>query len=306
MAESLFGRLKAGLTKTRQGFVDKIEQLIKRSGALDDDFYDELEAILISGDVGARTASGIVTGVRNSARKSGLKTPDDVKVALKGELARIVGKGVAVDVPEVVAKPLVILVVGVNGVGKTTTIGKLAGRYREEGKKVLVAAGDTFRAAAIDQLEIWADRAGVTLIKRPEGSDPASVAFEAVSAAKSDGSDVVIIDTAGRLHTKVNLMEELKKIRRVVSRELVGAPHETLLVLDATMGQNAIVQAKVFLETVAVTSIVLTKLDGTAKGGVVIGICDELKIPIRFIGVGEQIDDLRDFDPAEFVEALFG
>lgn len=303
MADGFFSRLKNGLVKTRQGFVNKIEQLVKGSSELNDDFYDELESILIMGDIGARTASRVVNEIRVNARKNGYKETSQVREALKQELAKIVrNSDSTIDTSK---KPTIIVVVGVNGVGKTTTIGKIAHDYQEAGLKVLVAAGDTFRAAAIDQLGIWADRAGVEMVKREEGSDPAAVAFDAVKKAKEEKADVVIIDTAGRLHTKVNLMDELKKIRRVVSKEIPDAPHEILLVLDATTGQNAVSQAKVFLEAVQVTGIVLTKLDGTAKGGVVIAICDELHIPVKMIGVGEHIGDLKAFNPDDFINALF-
>lgn len=311
MAANFFSRLKDGLTRTRQGFVDKIEQLVKGSRALDDDFYDELEAILVSGDVGVRAASRVVSSLKLQVRKGKVTDSSQAREAVKEELVNILSSlgsssgTCASSTQGNGTNPLVIMVVGVNGVGKTTFIGKLAKRYTDEGKSVLVAAGDTFRAAAIEQLEVWATRAGAEIVKRPEGSDPASVAFEAVTRAQAEKVDVVIIDTAGRLHTKVNLMEELKKIRRIVDREYLGAPHQTYLVLDATTGQNAVTQARVFTEAVKATGIVLTKLDGTAKGGVVISIAEELSIPVKYIGVGEKVDDLQDFNPREFIDALF-
>jgi fused signal recognition particle receptor len=246
----------------------------------------------------------LVEKIRCKAEKDKLETPDKVKELLKEEIAKILGEDtVPLNIPS--ESPAVYLVVGVNGVGKTTTIGKLAYKLKLEGKKILLVAGDTFRAAAIDQLEIWANRVGVEMLKHQEGSDPAAVAYDGIQAAKARCTDVVIIDTAGRLHNKSNLMEEIKKVRRVIERELPGAPHEVLLVLDATTGQNAIAQANLFKEATGVTSIAITKLDGTAKGGVIIGICSQLDIPVKFIGIGEKIDDLKEFEPHDFVEALF-
>ncbi len=298
-----FGRLRESLSKTRKDFVEKIDGLISGRKSIDESLYEELEEILIQADVGAETAFNLVEELRKLTRERRVGDPSGLKPLLK-ELIR----GVLGQEPAPLANggnPTVILVVGVNGVGKTTTIGKLAYNLRLQGKKVILAAGDTFRAAAIDQLEIWAGRAGADVVKHREGADPAAVVFDALQAARARGSDVVVVDTAGRLHTKNNLMEELKKIGRVLSRDNPGAPHEVLLVLDATTGQNALNQARVFGEATGVTGIVLTKLDGTAKGGVVIGISRALQIPVKFIGIGEGIEDLRPFDAGEFVEALF-
>ena len=299
----IFSKLKESLTRTRQGLVEKIDGLITGRKNIDEDLYEELEEILIQADVGSDTSLNLVDNLRRLVKERKIGDPSELKPLLK-ELARdilgqerysMAGGG----------NPTTILVVGVNGVGKTTTIGKLAYNLKQDGKKVILAAGDTFRAAAIDQLEIWGDRAGVDVIKHSEGSDPAAVVFDAVQAARARNADFLVVDTAGRLHTKSNLMDELKKVGRVLSRENPGAPHEVLLVLDATTGQNAINQAKIFGEATGVTGIVLTKLDGTAKGGVVIGIKQALDIPVKFIGIGEGIDDLRPFDSEEFVEALF-
>ncbi len=299
----LFSKLKESLTKTRQGFVEKIESLVTGRKAIDQELYDELEEILIQADVGADTALDLVEDLRKLVKERKVGDPEQLKPLLQELIAGIMGEETyAVNWG---GPPTVILVVGVNGVGKTTTIGKLAHYFKENGQKVLLAAGDTFRAAAIDQLEIWANRTGVDIIKHHEGSDPAAVAFDALQAARARKIDVLIIDTAGRLHTKSNLMDELKKVGRVLSREVPGAPHEVLLVLDSTTGQNAISQAKLFGEATGVTGIVLTKLDGTAKGGVVIGIRKELDIPVKFIGIGEGIDDLRSYDAGDYVKALF-
>ncbi len=299
----IFSRLKESLSKTRQGFVERIDSLIAGRKVIDRELYDELEEILIQSDVGADAALQLVEDLRRLARERRTGDPADLKPMLKELIRGIMGQN---PVPRAVAgNPAIILVVGVNGVGKTTTIGKLAYNFGREGKKVVLAAGDTFRAAAIDQLEIWGRRAGAGVIKHREGADPAAVVYDALQAARARNADVVVVDTAGRLHTKNNLMEELKKIGRVISRESPGAPHEVLLVLDATTGQNAINQARVFGEATGVTGIVLTKLDGTAKGGVVIGIRRSMDIPVKFIGIGEGIEDLRPFDADEFVEALF-
>lgn len=299
----IFGRLRESLSKTRHGFVERIDSLITGRKNIDQGLYDELEEILIQSDVGAETALNLVEDLRGLVKARKIGDPADLKPLLK-ELVR----GVLGQEPAPMADggdPTVVLVVGVNGVGKTTTIGKLAHNLRQDGKKVILAAADTFRAAAIDQLEIWGNRSGADVVKHREGSDPAAVVYDALQAARARKADAVIVDTAGRLHTKSNLMEELKKIGRVLSRENPGAPHEVLLVLDATTGQNAINQAKIFGEATGVTGIVLTKLDGTAKGGVVIGIKQALDIPVKFIGIGEGIDDLRPFGATEFVEALF-
>lgn len=299
-----FDRLKAGLAKTRQGLVDKITELVSGYKELDDEFYEELEEILIQADLGVQASMEIVDNLQIKAKEAKADTPEKVKEILKEEIAKILGsEAKPLNLPS--PGPAVIMVVGVNGVGKTTTIGKLAHRLKQEGKRVLLVAGDTFRAAAIDQLEVWANRVGVEMVKHQEGADPAAVAYDGIQAAKSRKIDVVILDTAGRLHNKANLMEEVRKIRRVIERELPGAPHEVLLVLDATTGQNAVAQAKLFKEVTGVTSIALTKLDGTAKGGVIVAICSQLEIPVKLVGIGEKIDDLRDFNPREFVEALF-
>ena len=297
-----FDRLKEGLSKTRKGLVEKVESLFT-GRKIDDAMLEELEEILIMSDVGAKASSDIMAVIREKARKGEAKDVDSVKDLLKGEMTDLLG-----DIQPIATsdnRPYVILAVGVNGVGKTTTIGKLASRFRAQGLSVLLAAGDTFRAAAIEQLEIWSRRADTQIVKHQMGSDPAAVAFDAVTAALSRNTDVVIIDTAGRLHTKSNLMEELRKVRRSVDKALPGAPHETLLVVDATTGQNALRQAELFHEAVGITGIALTKLDGTAKGGIIFAIKKGLGIPVRLIGIGEGIDDLRDFAPKEFVEALF-
>lgn len=302
--KGLFQRLKEGLSKTHKGLVDKVDQAILGRKKIDEELYDELEEILVTSDMGVQTSYKLIERVRERLRRGESDDAALVKKYLKEEILSILkGTGNGIDTNR--AKPFVIMVVGVNGVGKTTTIGKLASRYRGEGRSVLLCAGDTFRAAAIEQLEVWGERAGCGVIKHKEGSDPSAVLFDALKAAQGRGTDILIADTAGRLHTKTNLMEELKKTRRVVEREVPGAPHEVLLVLDATTGQNAVSQAKLFKEAVEITGIVLTKLDGTAKGGVVISIVDELKIPVKFIGIGEGVEDLRPFEPSEFVEALF-
>jgi fused signal recognition particle receptor len=302
--KGFFQRLKEGLSKTHKGLVDKIDQAVIGRKRIDEDLYEELEEILVTSDLGVQTSYKLIEKVRERLKRGESDQVDLVKNYLKEEIFSVLkSAGNGIDTGR--AKPFVIMMVGVNGVGKTTTIGKLASRYRAEGKSVLLCAGDTFRAAAIEQLEVWGERAGCDVIKQKEGSDPSAVIFDALKAAKNRGSDILIADTAGRLHTKVNLMEELKKTKRVVEREAPGAPHEVLLVLDATTGQNAVSQAKLFKEAVDISGIVLTKLDGTAKGGVVISIVDELNIPVKFIGIGEGVEDLRPFDPSEFVEALF-
>ena len=298
-----FDRLKDGLQKTRKSITEKIDQVLVSFGKVDDDLFDELEEILITSDLGIETTMKVIEDLKRKVKEGRVIDPLQVKGLLKEELSEILSKGG--NEMTLNTSPAVIIVIGVNGVGKTTSIGKIANLYKQQGKKVLLAAGDTFRAAAIDQLEIWADRVGVDIIAQKEGSDPAAVVFDAVQAAKSRKVDLLIIDTAGRLHTKKNLMEELKKVSRVLERELPGADKETLLVLDATTGQNAVTQAKTFSETSDITGIVLTKLDGTAKGGIVVAIKSELDIPVKLIGVGEQLDDLQRFDAQEFVEALF-
>jgi len=301
-----FEKLKKGLSKTHQGFVEKIDHLFLGKKTIDQDLLDELEGLLYEADLGVKTSSQLIEGVRQGLKRGELQDPDKVKDFIKQEILRILRAGekpLSIDFTQ--SKPFVFMVVGVNGAGKTTTIGKIAHQYSSQGKKVLIGAADTFRAAAVEQLEIWANRAGADFIKQSKGSDPSAVAFDSIHAAKARDTDLVFIDTAGRLHTKVNLMEELKKLKRIVSRECPGAPHEILLVLDATTGQNAISQAKLFNEVIDVTGIALTKLDGTAKGGIIVGITEEMKIPIRYIGVGEGIDDLKEFNADEFVQALF-
>ena len=300
-----FDRLKKGLAKTRETFTNKIENLIIGYADIDDDLLDELEETLIMSDVGVKTTERLMADVRNGIKKKDINTPEDLKPFLAEKISEILSTG-SDETRIASAGPTVLLVIGVNGVGKTTTIGKLAAYYKEQGKSVMLAAADTFRAAAIDQLQIWGDRTGVPVIRHEEGSDPAAVAFDAVKAARARSIDVLIIDTAGRLHTKSNLMEELKKINRVIQREIAEAPHETLLVLDATTGQNAISQADLFQKAAAITGIVLTKLDGTAKGGVIIGLKSELSMPVKWIGVGEGVDDLRPFIAKDFARALFG
>lgn len=298
-----FSKLKEGLTRTREGFVAKIESLVTGANKIDDELFDELEELLIQADVGVNTAVEIVEDLRRTVRERKIEDASELKGVLKELIAGIMGD----SKPGLKLKnrPAVIIVVGVNGVGKTTSIGKLAYNFKQDGKRVLLAAADTFRAAAIDQIEIWGGRSGCDVIKHKEGADPAAVVFDAIQAARARNIDIIIVDTAGRLHTKTNLMEELKKVFRVISREVPDAPDEVLLVLDAATGQNAISQAKIFAQATGITGIVLTKLDGTAKGGVVIGIKSELEIPVKFVGIGEKVEDLREFDPKEFVEALF-
>lgn len=297
-----FDRLKEGLAKTKQGFIEKVETLFT-GRKIDEEALEELEEILITADVGTKAVGEIMASLREKAKRGEVKDADSLKEAMKKEMVFILGQ----PHPLVVHGnyPFVILAIGVNGVGKTTTIGKLANRFRSEGLSVLLAAGDTFRAAGIEQLEIWADRARAQFVKHKSGSDPAAVAFDAIEAAKHRAIDVVIIDTAGRLHTKSPLMEELKKVRRVIEKAMPGAPQEVLLVVDATTGQNALRQADMFNQAIGVTGIALTKLDGTAKGGIVFAIKKDFGIPVRLIGIGERLDDLRDFNPEEFVEALF-
>ncbi|MQL51732.1 signal recognition particle-docking protein FtsY [Desulfofundulus thermobenzoicus] len=298
-----FDRLKESLTRTRQGLVSKIEQVVAGRRAIDEGLYEELEEALIEADVGVDTALELMEGLRRRVKERKVKEPEQLKPLLQELIQEILEDGeTALNRG---GPPTVVLVVGVNGVGKTTTIGKLAHFYKSRGERVILAAADTFRAAAIDQLEIWGQRVGADVIKHREGADPAAVAYDALQAARARRAGVVICDTAGRLHTKSNLMEELKKIGRVLGKELPGAPHEVLLVLDATTGQNAVSQARLFGEATGVTGIVLTKLDGTAKGGVIIGIRRTLDIPVKFIGIGERVEDLRPFNPQEFVAALF-
>jgi len=300
---SLFERMRAGLAKTQSALVGRIDALLGGRQRVDAELLEELEEILITADFGMKTTQDLVQSLQKR-----FATGDDsgagLRFALKEEIRRRL-RLEAAPLNLASGSPFVVMVVGVNGVGKTTTIGKLARQFADQGKKVVLGAGDTFRAAAAEQLAIWGERAGVDVIRHAEGADPAAVAFDAAKAAVARGADLLILDTAGRLHTKVNLMEELKKVRRVLAREIPGAPHETLLVLDATTGQNALVQARLFREAVEVSGIALTKLDGTAKGGVVVAIGAELGLPVRFVGIGEGVDDLRPFDPDLFVEALF-
>ncbi len=298
----LFDRLKQGLSKTRKNLVEKAEQLFNRR-VVDEKLLNELEDLLIMADVGPGASADIISALKEKVKRGEIPDTVELKKALKDEIKKIIRDGSGINITA--DRPYVILTVGVNGTGKTTTIGKLASRFANEGLKVILAAGDTFRAAAVEQLEIWAGRSGAQIVKHKSGADPAAVAFDAVVSAKAKNADVVLVDTAGRLHTKINLMEELKKVKRVISREQPAAPHEVLLVVDATSGQNVIHQAKIFSEAVHITGIALTKLDGTARGGIVIAIKKELNIPVKLIGIGEGIDDLRDFNADEFVDALF-
>ena len=297
-----FDKLKEGLNKTKNSFNEKINNVFSNFRKVDEELLEELEEVLIMSDIGADASTEIISNLRNRIKKEKIENEEDVKMALREEMEKILSlddNDLKLD-----TTPSVILVVGVNGVGKTTSIGKIANKLKKEGKKVLVAAADTFRAAAVEQLEIWTNRANVDIVKKQEGADPASVVYDAVKKAKEENYDVLICDTAGRLHNKKYLMDELAKINRVIDKELPDVSKETLLVLDATTGQNAISQVKVFKETVGLTGLILTKLDGSAKGGVVIGIVKENKIPIKFIGVGEQIDDMEKFNPKEFVSAI--
>ena len=298
-----FKKLKEGLKKTRDSVVGQIDSMLQTFTVIDDELFEELEELLVMGDVGVETANKICGMLRVRVREKGITKPAKIMDEIAEISAEILSEGGNEMVLN--TKPSIILVIGVNGVGKTTSIGKIANYYREQGKKVTLAAADTFRAAAIDQLKIWADRSGADIVAQGEGSDPAAVLFDAISSAKAKGSDIVIVDTAGRLHNKKHLMDELAKIRRVIDRELPDADKEALLVLDATTGQNAVNQAAEFAKATGITGIVLTKLDGTAKGGVVLAIKDTLGIPVKFIGVGEKIDDLQPFDPLEFSKALF-
>ncbi|MBQ1475285.1 MAG: signal recognition particle-docking protein FtsY [Ruminococcus sp.] len=298
-----FKKLKEGLKKTRDSVVGQIDSMLQTFTVIDDELFEELEELLVMGDVGVETANKICGMLRVRVREKGISKP----AKIMNEIAEISADILSQDGNAMVlnTKPSIILVIGVNGVGKTTSIGKIANYYVNQGKKVTLAAADTFRAAAIDQLKIWADRSGADIVAQGEGSDPAAVVFDAISSAKAKGSDIIIVDTAGRLHNKKHLMDELAKIRRVIDRELPDADKEALLVLDATTGQNAVNQAVEFAKATGITGIVLTKLDGTAKGGVVLAIKDTLGIPVKFIGVGEKVDDLQPFDPLEFSKALF-
>ena len=297
-----FDKLKNGLNKTKESINEKINDVFSNFRKVDEGFLEELEEALIMSDIGIETSTKIISNLRERMKKEKIEDQEQVKEALREEIAQILE--ISDNSLKLETKPSVILVIGVNGVGKTTSIGKMAARLSRDGKKVVVAAADTFRAAAVEQLEIWGKRAGVDVIKKEEGADPASVVYEGIQKVKERNADVLICDTAGRLHNKQNLMEELNKMNRVIEKELPNSSKETLLVLDATTGQNAILQVKAFKETVDITGLVLTKLDGTAKGGVVVGIVSENQIPVKFIGVGEQIDDMREFNSEEFVKAI--
>ncbi|MBQ8378651.1 MAG: signal recognition particle-docking protein FtsY [Oscillospiraceae bacterium] len=297
-----FEKLKNGLKKTKDSMIGKIERILNSFTKIDEDLFEELEDTLITSDIGVNTSTKICDLLRERVKRDGIKDPAGIKDVLKEIIAEMLGEDTTIDTS---TTPSVILVIGVNGVGKTTTIGKLSNQLKNDGKKVIVAAADTFRAAAIDQLEVWTQRAGVDIIKHKEGSDPAAVVFDALQAAKSRKADVVICDTAGRLHNKKNLMDELKKISRIVHQQAEGCALEVLLALDATTGQNAVNQAKQFNEVADITGIILTKLDGTAKGGIIISITDDLKIPVKLVTVGEQIDDIQPFIAKNFVNALF-
>lgn len=298
----LFSKIKEGLKKTRNAVAGQIDSMLKSFTKIDDELFEELEELLVMGDVGVHTAEKICDELKSRVKKEGIKDPDEINRLLEETVSEMLSGGEELDIS---TSPSIILVIGVNGVGKTTTIGKLANSLSKQGKKVVLAAADTFRAAAIEQLDIWAERSGCEIIKQNEGSDPAAVVYDAISAAKARNADVIICDTAGRLHNKKHLMDELAKINRVIDRELPDAAKEKLLVLDATTGQNAVNQAEQFRQATGITGIVLTKLDGTAKGGVVLAIKDGLGIPVKYIGVGEQIDDLQPFNSEDFAKALF-
>ena len=297
-----FGKISQGLKKTRDSLMNSVSSVLKGFTRIDDDLFEELEEILVMGDVGANTASRICQQLREQVKEQGITDPSAIRTLLKTIVSDMLEGGQELVLN---TKPAVILVIGVNGVGKTTTIGKMAANFKAQGKKVILGAADTFRAAAIEQLEIWADRAQVDIVKHGQGADPAAVVFDTISAAKARGADIIICDTAGRLHNKKNLMDELAKIGRIIDRELPDADKEILLVVDATTGQNAVNQAREFKSAAGITGIVLTKLDGTARGGVVLAIREDLQVPVKFIGVGEGIDDLQPFDPAQFAAGLF-
>lgn len=304
--QGFFTRLREGLSKTRSGLAGRLDKVLYGKKQIDEDLLEELEEILFTSDLGVATTQELIDTVQAAVARKELDQPEKLREALKEQILQFL------DVPEIPhpmpgpAEPYVIMVVGVNGVGKTTTIAKLGRQGGEQGKTVMFVAGDTFRAAAIEQLQVWGDRAGAEVVKQQQGSDPSAVVFDGISAAVARKADVVLIDTAGRLHTRTNLMEELQKIHRVIQRKLPGAPHEVWLVLDATTGQNAISQAEMFNKALGLTGIILTKLDGTAKGGIVVGICHEMKTPIKFIGIGEKMEDLKPFHPRDFVDAIFG
>lgn len=299
-----FKKLRQRLKKTREKFVSRIDRMVLGKKVIDDELLDELEEILITSDLGVKTTAMLLRKVADRVKRKELSDPAKLREQIREEIRSVL----AVEAPPLdyrADRPFVVMIVGVNGVGKTTTIGKLANQMKQDGLKPMLVAGDTFRAAAVEQLSIWAERAGVAIVKQKSGSDPSAVAYDALDAAVSRDIDVVLIDTAGRMHTKVNLMEELKKIQRVINKKMPDAPHEVFLVLDASTGQNALSQAKLFKEGIGLTGLILTKLDGTAKGGIVAAICDELQVPVRYIGIGESVEDLRPFDPDEFTKALF-
>ena len=299
-------KLKQGLSKTKKSLLGKITEVVGLSKKIDQELLDKLEEVLLKGDVGVNATEKIIQDLKNRVKEEKIEEPQKIVDIMKDEIFNILQNSqISTKTLSQESNPLIIMIVGVNGTGKTTSIAKLAKKYSDQGKKVMVAACDTFRAAALEQLSIWAQRAGVDIVKSQPNQDPASVAFDAVKSALAKKIDVVIVDTAGRLHTKYNLMEELKKIKRVMGKSLEGAPQDVFLVLDATTGQNGIPQAKMFDEAVGLTGIILAKLDGTAKGGIVIAIANELKIPVKYVGLGERIDDLEEFDPKDFVEALF-
>ncbi|MFE7061926.1 signal recognition particle-docking protein FtsY [Bacillus haimaensis] len=305
--ESVSEKFKEGLTKTRDSFSGKVNDLVARYRKVDEDFFEELEEILIGADVGVNTVMELIDELRMEVKRRNIQDPREVQAVISEKLVEIYEAGEDIS-PRINMQEeglTVILVVGVNGVGKTTSIGKLSNKLKQDGKKVLLAAGDTFRAGAIEQLEVWGERVGVDVIKQSSGSDPAAVMFDAIQAAKARKADVLLCDTAGRLQNKVNLMKELEKVKRVIEREVPGAPHEVLLVLDATTGQNALSQAKIFSEVTNVSGIILTKLDGTAKGGIVLAIRNELKIPVKFVGLGEKVEDLQEFNAEQYVYGLF-
>jgi len=303
--KGFFGRLRWGLTKTRTSFTGRLDRLVLGKKEITPELLDELEEILFTSDIGVVTTQKLIDIVREKVARKELRDPEKLKSALREHILSFLEISVNETPEPAPGEPLVIMVVGVNGVGKTTTIGKVAHLFKEQGKEVMLVAADTFRAAAVEQLTIWGERVGVDVIKQATGADPSAVVFDAISAAVSRKADVVLIDTAGRLHTKRNLMDEIKKIHRVTCGKLPGAPHQVWLVLDATTGQNAISQAEIFDKELGISHIVLTKLDGTAKGGIVVGISHQLQLPIKFIGIGEKIDDLRPFDAGDFVKAIF-
>ncbi len=305
-SRGLIARLKEGLTKTRSGFTGRLDQILFGKKEINEDLLEDLEEVLFTSDLGVATTQELIRLVQEGVARKELDQPEKLRTALKEHIRAFLNVPDGAQRTPKPGEPYVIMMIGVNGVGKTTTIGKFGHQLKGQGNSVMFVAADTFRAAAVEQLEIWAQRVGADLVKQGPGADPSAVVFDALSSALSKQTDVVLIDTAGRLHTKINLMEELEKIHRVTGRKLPGAPHEVWLVLDATTGQNAIAQAELFHKAIGLTGIVLTKLDGTAKGGIVVGISHQLKIPIKFIGIGEKLDDLRPFDASDFVEAIFG